>query len=225
MGFYVKNTTLTKIADVICPHYCVSCGGVGAILCSDCKKYNSTERVECCIKCGKACTGICKECKLPFLDGCFAGYLDELVGKMAKKYKYAPTRALAGVLAEMMAEALPCLPEETVVVPIPTIERHVRERGFGHTERLAKELAKLRGWKIKKVVGRRKNVVQVGNNRMIRQKQAEGAFCVREKPDSDKVYLVIDDVWTTGATMTEVCKILREAGAERVFAAVLARGR
>jgi ComF family protein len=225
MRFCVKNTTLTKIMDVICPHYCVSCGGTGAVLCDSCKKYNMFERAECCIKCGKAGDGMCEECKLPFSSGYFVGYLDELVGDMVKKYKYAPTRALSGVLAEMMAEALPCLPEETVVVPVPTIARHVRERGFGHTERLAKEVARLKGWTAKKLVGRRKNVVQVGSDRAMRESQAAGAFGVCGKVEVDKVYLVVDDVWTTGATMLEMCKVLRKAGAERIVVAVLAKNR
>jgi len=225
MGFYVKNTTLTKIADVICPHYCVSCGGVGAVLCDNCKKHNSAERVGCCVKCGKVGVGMCKKCKFPFFDGCFVGYIDELVGKLAKKYKYKSMRVLSGVLAEMLVEVLPCLPENTMVIPIPTIRRHVRERGFGHTERLAKEVAKSRGWETKKIIGRRKNVVQVGSDRAMRQKQVKGAFCVYEKLDPSKTYMIIDDVWTTGATVTEACRVLKKAGAERVFVAVLARGR
>ncbi|MBR5620991.1 ComF family protein, partial [Candidatus Saccharibacteria bacterium] len=152
--------------------------------------------------------------------------------RLAEDYKYKSIRATAGVLAELMAEAVAGLERagklesRVVVVPLPTIGRHVRERGFDHTWLLAKRLAKLKGWEAERILERRNKTVQVGANKAKRKEQANKAYGVapgwlKRGLDTDTTYLLVDDIWTTGASMEAAISTIKEAGAKKVVAAVI----
>jgi len=141
--------------------------------------------------------------------------------KLAEGLKYQSIRALAWPLAEMMDAALPSLPGEIVVVPVPTTAAHVRERGLDHTWLVAKKLARLRGWKCAKMVRRVTGTVQVGASAQQRRRQAEKAYELAGEVDQQQSYLVLDDICTTGASLEAVCKVLRKGGAQNVSVAVL----
>jgi len=183
------------------------------------------------------------------------GKREGILEKIVEEYKYKSVRALYSAIAGMLDATLPCLPAETVVVPMPTIARHVRMRGFDHTWLVAKELARRRGWKCERLVVRVKDSVQMGADKATRRKQAEEAYGLnlssaksllrrdsppgasppagartREFRTSQKDlaelsthFLVFDDVWTTGASMKAVCRLLEKAGAKDITALVLAR--
>ena len=120
-----------------------------------------------------------------------------------------------------------------VLVPLPTIRKHIRERGFDHTLRLCfelenflqKRLAKL-GMKVEyeDLLVRKNKTVQVGKEKKERMKQAEKAYGIREgiKIESKTLYVLVDDVTTTGASLTAAKKILQ---ANLVWAAVLMKER
>ncbi|MBO7664415.1 ComF family protein [Candidatus Saccharibacteria bacterium] len=153
------------------------------------------------------------------------GWRDELVFKLVEEFKYHSVRALGEELADLLDGVLPEVAGEVVVVPLPTIRSHVRERGFDHMLKIAKSLAKKRGWKVERILKRAKNTVQVGANREVRLVQAAGAYELAGTISPDKTYLVLDDVWTTGASMKIVTKKLQRAGALKVLLAVLAVNR
>ena len=75
---------------------------------------------------------------------------------------------------------------------------------------------------VEKVLVRNKNTVQVGASREERASQAKEAYRAL-KIDSSKNYLLLDDVWTTGSSMMAAMQKLREAGAEKIGIAVVAR--
>ena len=120
-----------------------------------------------------------------------------------------------------------------VLVPLPTIRKHIRERGFDHTLRLCfelenflqKRLAKL-GMKVEyeDLLVRKNKTVQVGKEKKERVKQAEKAYGIREgiKIESKTLYILVDDVTTTGASLAAAKKILQ---ADQVWAAVLMKER
>ena len=170
--------------------------------------------------------GRCEKCNLLFEGLWVGGWREGALAKLIKDYKYKSVRAAAEVLVELLDEVLPRdLGDEMVVVPLPTIGRHVRERGLDHTAILARKLAKRRGWKCEKVLGRATDTVQVGAKVAERQRQAETTYVVQGEVRADKGYLLLDDVWTTGATMLAAERVLREAGAKRIYGVVLATGR
>lgn len=118
---------------------------------------------------------------------------------------------------------LPQLPERTILVPVPTIARHVRQRGYGHAERIAISLARLRNLPYQRIVVRREQHVQHGASKKVRQKQAMRSFAVDGAIQNDTTYVVVDDVFTTGSTVAAVANVLRAAGAQEVWVAVTSR--
>lgn len=166
----------------------------------------------------------CTDCEALF-DGLWAvGWREGVLEKLVEEYKYQSVWAMGEVLAELLDEVLP-KGLEVVVVPLPTIGKHVRERGLDHTWRVARKLAKKRGWQCERLLARAVDTVQVGASVAERKAQAEKAYVVEGEVESGIDYLLLDDVWTTGATMQAAVKALREAGAERVCGAVVAVSR
>lgn len=235
----MKNTTKWGLVDLICPHTCRGCGELGAVLCERCKKYILNERVEICPICKKivAETGenvqktkvegedeVCKGCDSPFERCWVVGWRKGALAKVVKDFKYKSVRAAGEALAELADAVLPQGLAEMTIVPLPTIGRHVRERGLDHTKVLAKKLAKMRNWRVDAVLARATDTVQVGASAAKRKNQAESTYEVVKKLDSKQKYLLLDDIWTTGATMRAAAKRMREAGAKEIYGIVLAIG-
>ena len=128
-------------------------------------------------------------------------------------------------MAEILDAVLPYFDEPVHIVPLPTIKKHIRERGFDHTMLIAKKLARRRKWQVDAILGRAKNTVQVGSDQETRLKQAREAYLINKPADKNAVYLLLDDVWTTGASMRAAIKKLREAGGTKIVVAVLAVNR
>ena len=120
-----------------------------------------------------------------------------------------------------------------VLVPLPTIRKHIRERGFDHTLRLCFELEDFLQKKLddfgisveyQSLLVRKNKTVQVGKEKKERMRQAEKAYGIREgiKIENRTLYILVDDVTTTGASLVAAKKILQ---ADRVWAAVLMKER
>ncbi len=167
----------------------------------------------------------CPDCETPFLGLWSFGWREDVLEKLVEEYKYQSVRAMSEVLVELYDEILPANLRDIVVVPLPTIGRHVRERGFDHTLTLAKKLARRRGWRCEQFLGRAVDTVQVGAKVADRKAQASKAYVVRGKVDPWQHYLLLDDVWTTGSTMLAAEQVLRAAGAETISGVVLAVSR
>ncbi len=209
MSFIVKNTTDFNVLDLICPHACRGCGRLGELLCECCKNNLI----------------ISKRCDVELMDSQVLayGWRDGLLEEMVKEYKYAPVRGMGRVLAELMVEILP--EGEVVIVPLPTVQKHVRERGFDHMWHLGRILAKKRGLSCVKMLERASNTVQVGANASKRKKQAKTAYKVSKVIDSKATYVLIDDVWTTGASMEAAIGVMKKAGAKKILGRVLLAGK
>ncbi len=234
MGFDVKITTKCGILDLLCPHTCMGCGQLGTIYCECCKKNILKNRQNICPICKQklAKKWKCDECE-NILNGVFvAGMREGDLAKMISNYKYYAVRAIGEVLTEVIDGAIPedfdkslsgleGDKSEVVIVPLPTIGRHVRQRGIDHTWRLGKKLAKRRGWRCERVLGRAADTVQVGTKATDRQAQAARAYEVVGKVVSGKRYLLLDDVWTTGASMLAAAKVMQEAGTKEMFGVVI----
>lgn len=232
MKFVVKNTTSWSWFDLLCPHTCRGCGCLGEVLCGCCKNNILKKRVEVCPLCKRKLDNdekySCRDCNMGF-EGIFVGgWREGALAKLVAEYKYQSVRAAGRVLAEIMNQAIPAdfgEGDEVVVVPLPTIGKHVRQRGLDHTLALAKRLARLRGWKVERVLKRAADTVQVGVSAAERQEQAERAYEACGRVDSRQKYLLLDDVWTTGASARAALKVMREAGAEKVGMVVIEVGK
>ena len=224
MSFIVKNTTFCGLFDLICPHSCRGCGAIGEPVCECCKNDICAEHLDFCPNCkGPVRNFFCEECYLPPIFT--IGRRDQLIGKLVSDLKYQQKRKLASDLVELMDRIFPVLAGPVMVVPLPTIRRHIRERGFDHTLLIAKKFAKRRGFKVGRILVRTNDTVQVGANAETRQRQAKQAYAINGAIDKSSTYLLLDDVWTTGASMKAAIKKLRMAGAFKIVGAVLAVSR
>lgn len=124
-------------------------------------------------------------------------------------------RAASFELAELLESIIG---SDWVLVPLPTIRRHIRERGFDHIGLLCKKT----GLPIERVLVRVNNSVQVGANTEMRRRQAAEAYRA-VNVDANKKYLLVDDVWTTGSSMLAACDVMRAAGSKNLAIAVIAR--
>ena len=224
MVFYVKNTTFGKLLDIVCPHSCRGCGRMGEVLCECCKNNIILAHENYCLNCKRLITTAkCPYCD--FVPTYMVGWRDELIGKLVEEYKYNSVKTLGAVLAEVLDGILPVVDGKVAVVPLPTIERHVRERGFNHTLGVVKKLARRRGWEVARILKRAKDTVQVGVGNTARLLQAAEAYSLGGKIEPDTTYILLDDVWTTGASMRAALKKLQMAGASKIIIVVLAVSR
>jgi ComF family protein len=113
------------------------------------------------------------------------------------------------------------------VVPVPMNAARRRVRGYNQAERIATALARELELPLETQLLRRarRNRAQVGLSADERRENLRGSFSVT-RPDlvQDRIFLVVDDVTTTGSTLHECAKALREAGAKAVYCLTLAAG-
>lgn len=172
-----------------------------------------------CHKLARPAENVCSACPASFTKAWCAGDRREGLKELINRYKFERTRAAYSSLADLLHETLPALPTDTIVVPVPTIMPHVRERGYDQTVLLSRRFAKLRSLAHGSPLYRTTNSVQRGATRAQRIAQAKSAFAAT--PCTGR-YLVVDDITTTGATLQFAAQALLDAGAQEVWVAVLA---
>ncbi|MBR2754073.1 ComF family protein [Candidatus Saccharibacteria bacterium] len=222
----VKNTTLPNFLDLIAPHSCRGCGRLGNVLCNRCKKNIITNHIKLCPFC-KNSLNDCNCKNRPNYPPVFiVDRRQSIMGTLIQELKYNSIRAIAPILAEILDSVLPNFQNPVVIVPLPTISQHIRKRGLDHTFLISKHLAKIRGknYQVSRLLLRANNTVQVGSNRSERLKQADAAY--RFNPKSiikpNTTYLLLDDIWTTGASIKSAIKKLRLGGVNDIAVAILA---
>jgi ComF family protein len=153
--------------------------------------------------------------------------------------KYDRLHPAAKVLGHMLAEAIaqlaPEAPAEMLVVPVPLHRSKLAERGFNQARSLAAHaLESLRKthpeWRLtlaaSTLMRLRATGSQAGLSSNQRRLNVRGAFSVSDPATvADKDILIIDDIFTTGATARSAAQALKRAGARSVFVATLARAR
>lgn len=138
-----------------------------------------------------------------------------MLRRLIEIYKYNSVRAASWELAEMLAGIVG---DGWTLMPLPTIRKHIRERGFDHIGSLCRKM----GLPVERALLRAKDSVQVGADSETRRAQAQEAYRAGVVNPS-RQYLLVDDVWTTGSSMMAACETMREAGAKNLAIAVIAR--
>ena len=136
---------------------------------------------------------ICERCELPFCRQFCIGLREGALKELINAYKFRSVRAAYFDLAEMLYERTGALVGYKIV-PLPTITKHVRERGFDHIGKLAKQLARLSGGELCFALERNINSTQVGADKQRRILQAQKAFRVSKKMEPGADYLLLDDI-------------------------------
>jgi competence protein ComFC len=194
-----------------------------------------------CLGCGKEEVWLCEKCletiplgfrivEREYLDKILVcgSYDNELLKKAIHTFKYNYAVELGEPLGKILLKVLRkvSLPEEFFFVPVPLHKKRLKERSFNQAEILAGEVAKEFGVPTANVLCRvRYTTPQVELDGKDRQKNVQEAFCCLEQSKvKNRNIILIDDVLTTGATMGECAKILKESGANEVWGLVLAKG-
>jgi len=154
--------------------------------------------------------------------GLFEGPLREAI----HVYKYRPVRALGKPLAAWMTEQVRMTIHLDMAMPVPLHRERLRHRGFNQALLLAHGISERFSMPLlyDNLVRLRSTRPQVELSGQERAENVKGAFgLVRPAEVREKRVLLIDDVFTTGATMNECAKALKEAGAASVTVLTLAR--
>lgn len=162
--------------------------------------------------------------------GSYEGGLRELIHLL----KYDQVRPAAAVLGRMLAEAIGNLQlgfshGPIVVIPVPLYVKKARQRGFNQSELIARSALKLLSGDAFElnagVLQRcRETRSQIGLSRHQRRENMRGAFIVAKPEEiAQREILLVDDVMTTGTTVSECARVLRRAGASKVYVATVAR--
>ncbi len=215
---------LSLLNNATSPHYCCSCGKIGSALCDRCNCDIITELIVQCFTCLRPVGrfgDICSTCKVYYSLGWYIGLHRQVLRELLARYKFKRVKSNAAILARLLHQAVPELPAGILVACVPTVKPHVRERGYAHAELLAKEFARLRGLTYDNPLRRATNTRQLGAARSVRLQQAKQAFFAKKAKAG--LYLLIDDVSTTGATVNYAAKTLKDAGALGVWVATITR--
>ncbi len=189
---------------------------------------------------------LCAVCGVPFPDGsgddhpCFdclsqsPGYTAaraavEYKGTVREAihiYKYGRLRAMQEFLGPLMADAAGAFfPDAEIAAAVPLHRRRLARRGFNRSRFLAKYAAQTLDipLNLDALTRIRYTRPQVELSQAEREANVKGAFAVEGDVFEGRRVLLVDDVYTTGATVRECAKVLKKAGAEKVYVLTVAR--
>lgn len=225
-----------NILDMFFPRFCVGCGKLGSFMCLTCLK--TVEHI-------LPNESICPQCKLRAIDGfthpgCRKKLgMDGLVsffhyrGVIKKSVKEIKYRFISTLVDEVISISSKeqrehirnVVDENTIIVPIPLHRERKRFRGFNQAEVIAKSLSKtlLIPYNAEVLVRIKNTSSQTSfHHRIDRLTNMKGVFNLNQ-PITHSSVLLVDDVFTTGATMKEATKVLKASGVKRVFGVTIAR--
>lgn len=218
------------VKDLLFPIYCVGCGQEGEWWCQACRAKEPIKLQHWCAECEIAIPflGKCARCVETPLQGVTALFYyakNAPVAKLIHQYKYEYAREIKKVWEEIVGGLALTIPPDMVVMPVPLSSRRRRERGFNQADDLARIVSEHFGLSVNANSLKRIRVTkqQVGLTRNERQANMKDAFAWEGNALAPKNILLVDDVCTTGATLTECARVLREHGASLVWGLVLAR--
>ena len=171
------------------------------------------------------------ERRVDFSDGCFSplAYRDS-VPQAVHRYKFSRVRALGKPLAALMARCLEeRLPERAdLICWAPLSEKRLRERGFDQARLMAEEVGRLLNIPAGPVLKKTRDTAPQSEleEASARRANARGAYTLLPGADlAGKQVVLVDDVVTSGSTLSECAALLRQGGAEKVYCLTLAQAR
>lgn len=224
---------LFHLVDWVLPPSCPGCGLEGEIICNECESKIVRLVGKLCRFCGQAVRGsnICGDCRDRSHSydayrgyGLYTGVLREAILRL----KYQNDVGIARILSQYLENVV--LSSNWVfdmVVPVPLSLQKYEERGYNQASRLAKPLAVHLGkfYRPEAINRIRETSSQVGLDIQARLENVRNAFRADPKIVNGKSILLVDDVFTTGATLESAASELKIAGAKHVYALTLAKSR
>lgn len=186
--------------------------------------------------------GVCRFCrpKLPYVpadgqvqhfrnvDKCLSPlYYHGSVKDSLHRYKFGGATAYADIYSEFIVK---CIDENQIscdsITWVPLSRRRLRRRGYDQAELLAKLIAKHLGQSPVRLLKKQRDTPPQSKTGSVEKRRANiaGAYaCLRPELVQGKQVLLVDDIVTTGATLSEAARVLKKAGAKEVICATLAR--
>ena len=197
-------------------------------MCSDCR--TGLPWLDCarCPQCALPTPGgqRCGQClrKPPALDRshCRLAYAFPL-DRLILQYKYGHQLALAGPLAELLRDTAAGSAGVELILPVPLHPNRLRERGFNQTLELLRPWANRQALQADAIQRTQHGAHQAALPWQQRERNIKGAFACASADLRGRTVAIVDDVMTTGATLNELARTLKRAGAAEVECWVLAR--
>jgi ComF family protein len=224
------------ILDLIFPKKCLNCGKERTFCCEDCFSLIEINPFEYCL-CEKpqktVREGHCSRCDKKALNGLYAAtdFKQKIVKQLIHNFKYRQQiKELAYPLSALILTHLYFIakdfPPDSLLIPVPLFARRKKRRGFNQAEEIGKIISEKTNIELsaENLIRVKNTPQQVGLNKEEREKNIQGAFEVADRERvRNKMIFLIDDVYTTGATMEECAKTLKRSGAKQVWGLVAAR--
>lgn len=232
----VKNIVL----DILFPPLCLGCKKTleenSELLCAACReKIQSNAKAQSaffCSECGNRLPEMKKTCHPGALLICGAVeiYGHEPATELVKLLKYSGIRSAAEILGDIIYQYAISLniPLETfAVMPIPLPKKRVRSRGYNQAELIAQQFIKntrLETLMLRALERKYTKPQTEMKNYESRQKNIAGCFLVKNRSlIAGKNIILVDDVYTSGATMKEAARVLKAAGTKKILGLTVLR--
>ena len=236
------------LLDLFFPKKCLGCGEKNTYICQACLEKIDIAKNNQCPFCDRPIPEslICQPCqKNYYLTRLIwsTHYYNPLIQKLIKFFKYHYIKELSRPLSKLLIKNISNISNissisNIIIVPIPLHKRKLRERGFNQAELLAKEVAEYFSLPLEtEILTRKKYTPQQAKTKDHRKRKEmlKNAFeispefvkkCVSENQNllKDKIIILVDDVFTSGATLSEAAKVLKQGGAKEVWGLVVAKG-
>ena len=216
------------LLDLLLPRRCVVCARPGTLACDPCLARMPRLAGVCCARCGSPTVwpvDRCRECsgrRIAFASARAAVAYDRAVRSFVTAWKERGLRSLAEPAGELVVATLDRPAEASVITYIPPDGDRTVRRGHHPAERLARELGARWNLPVVPLLGRTRVVHrQRGLSRAERRRNVGGAFVAASRVPT--CIVLVDDVYTTGATASAAASALRGGGAERVEIVTFAR--
>jgi len=239
----LRERVFYAVLDLFYPPHCAVCSvpfseGERAFLCSDCEsKIERMDQSHVC-RCGRPLPEVLDLCPQCAAEGgrvfeqirSFGWYEERedpnhVLSALIKIFKYGGERALAPLLAKYLDEAGRSLrPQIEQITFVPMRPKDERERGFNQAELLARELGKLWGIPVVRALEKIKDTKSQASlrSRDARRENVQGAFRLAKFIPCASI-LIVDDIYTTGATLHECARPLKESGIAQLYGLTVAR--
>lgn len=238
---FVKNI-IDWLKDALFPRRCLGCRALGEWCCPKCLADLTWPRQLPCPGCGAVnpLGEFCENCQAGrALNGLWAvqSYGQPLIKKLIHDFKYEYVTELAETLGQILTATLRTyqlppawhsLPaSDWRLVPVPLARRRLRERGFNQADLLAQVVSRATGLKKQDLLTRAHTTVPQSKitDYNKRQQNLQNVFKLKPGINCQKqVYILVDDVYTSGATLEACAQVLKQAGASEVWGLTVAKG-
>ncbi|MEK7555309.1 MAG: ComF family protein [Patescibacteria group bacterium] len=237
----LKNITL----DILFPPFCVNCqqhlDNRDKLICDNCYASIKLNNTLFCPVCRTRLAENKQICHFAsYLLASAGNYDDPVLQNLIRFFKFKSLENLSPILGKILIKYLNSLnpirqladyilnPKSFIIIPIPLHPQRKRERGFNQAELLAKFVSDNLNLEMIDGLKRIKNTEpqSKSKNRESRLKNISGCFKINPLAEinvKNKNIILVDDVFTSGATMNEAIKILKSNGAKKIIALVLAK--